>query len=62
MKINKNTVTLKAHEIIFLFDLDVDFGNMTNYQFNNYKKALKLLRELKQQLKEHRAANAKEGD
>ena len=62
MKINKNTVTLKAHEIIFLFDLDVDFGNMTNYQFDNYKKALNLLRELKQQLKKHSAMNVAEGD
>lgn len=57
MKINKCTVTLKGEEILRLFELDVNFSNMSKYEFENYNKALKLLRELKKQLNNHANKN-----
>lgn len=53
MKINKNTVTLKSIEITRLFFLCDNVNDMSNYQFEEYKKGLELLKEMKKQVYEH---------
>ena len=50
MKVNKRTVSLSFMEFLKLFDLDIDFSNASSYQFNNYKKSLEFLRDLKKQI------------
>ena len=53
MKINKNSVTLKGREIARLFFLCGNVNDMDDTQFGEYKKALKLLKEMKKQVYEH---------
>lgn len=54
MRINKTTVTLTGDEIFRLFDLcNVDLSTMTEVQFKEYKKALKLLKNMKKQMYKH---------